>query len=77
MLEDFPLLDRGQPPLPGENQSTITTDLLLDAWARRKKNINTATRERLQDGKKAGAIAYISSEFVSSLEGIREAAHEQ
>ena len=29
MFADFPLLDRGQPPLPGEARSTITRDLVL------------------------------------------------
>lgn len=76
MLNDFRLLDRGQPPLPGEDKSTITSDLLLHAWARRKKK-NSVAEKRLLDAKRAGAVAYVSSEFVSSLNSIMEIVREQ
>lgn len=31
VLSDFPSLDRGEPPLPGERQSTVTSDFILSA----------------------------------------------
>jgi hypothetical protein len=31
VLSDFPSLDRGQPPLPGERRSTVTRDFILSA----------------------------------------------
>jgi hypothetical protein len=34
ILSTFPLLDRQQPPLPGEHQSTVTRDLVLAETAR-------------------------------------------
>ena len=77
MLEDFPLLDRGQPPLAGENRSTVTHDLLLQTWAHRKKKKNKQASERVSDAVKVGAVAYVSSEFVSSFSSVREVAHEQ
>lgn len=77
MLKDFPLLDRGQPPLVGESRSTITSDLLLQSWARRKKTKITEAEMRVSDARKRGAVAYVSSEFVSSLEGVKEMACEQ
>jgi hypothetical protein len=77
MLNDFPLLDRGQPPLSGEDKSTITPDLLLHAWARRKKKKNGAAEQRVTDAKRAGAVAYVSSEFAPSLDCIMEVVREQ
>jgi hypothetical protein len=77
MLRDFPLLDRGQPPIFGEGKSTITSDLLMQAWAHRKNKKNGAADKRVADAMERGAVAYISSEFVSSLQDVREIAREQ
>jgi hypothetical protein len=65
MLADFPLLDRSQPPILGERQSTVTRDLLLaracgsdvQPWAR-----------RLDFARKSGAIPYVPSH----LSGVEE-----
>lgn len=64
MLEDFPLLDRGQPPLPGELRSTVTRDLLLTrALVGRPEGAVHA--RRLEEALRAGAVAYEASHLVS------------
>ena len=76
MLEDFPLLDRGQPALPGEGKSTVTVDLLLSEWARKKKSPNSESASRLEASRNSGAIAYLSSEFSGCTLELQEAVHE-
>lgn len=77
MLRDFPLLDRGQPALAGEDYSTITTDLVLSMWGRAKGG-NDPALERVAQARASGAVAYVSSEFARSLATeMREYAHEQ
>lgn len=77
MLNDFPLLDRGQPPLVGESRSTVTDDLLLSAWAHRKNRKHLETKKRVSGAIERGAIAYLGSEFVSSFKNVLEIAREQ
>jgi len=77
MLEDFPLIDRGQLPLPGQNRSTVTADLLLTTWGRRKSCIDADEVMRLRQAKGSGAIAYLSSEFSASTHAFKELVHEQ
>lgn len=74
MLQDFPLLDRGQPCLSAEDRSTVTADLLLSTWARRKKR-KIECSERLSAAKRLGAVAYLSSEFAGTLDEVREVAN--
>lgn len=63
MLRDFPLLDRGQPGLPGEKRSTVTGDLAL-AWAARVGGERDDAAElRVSMARDVGACAYIASEF--------------
>ncbi|MGH4024571.1 MAG: N-6 DNA methylase, partial [Pseudonocardiaceae bacterium] len=57
VLADFPLLDRGQPPLPGEPRSTVTADLLAGVCG------DGRARERYQAAVSAGALAYVPHEF--------------
>ena len=57
VLADFPLLDRGQPPLPGEQRSTVTGDLLAGVCG------DARARERYQAAASAGALAYVPHEF--------------
>lgn len=64
-LQDFPLLDRAQPVLPGENRSTITRDLVL---LRAAKNLGGISREksavleeRVAKAKELGAIPFVPS----------------
>lgn len=68
MLRDFPLLDRGQPAIQGETSSTITEDVLLSAWLRNAETGNEQTAQRVERARKLGAIPYVSSEFVSSIQ---------
>lgn len=63
MLHDFPLLDRAQPPLPGEERSTVTRDLLLLRCAERVGGQTTEWAQRFAEATKLGAVAYIPSEF--------------
>jgi|TARA_R110002049_G_scaffold12487_5_gene55837 hypothetical protein len=74
ILQDFPLLDRGQPSLPGDDRSTVTADLLLSTWARRKRR-QSKIAERVSAAMQLGAIAYLSSEFARTISEAREAAH--
>ena len=68
MLEDFPLLDRGQPTLPNTPKSTVTTDLLLSTWRRKKRAAGEDALRRLRKAEKLGAIPYLSSEFLRSTQ---------
>jgi hypothetical protein len=63
MVKDFPLLDRAQPPLPGEPRSTVTRDLLLTRAAVRFDICTGEWSERLMQATKLGAVAYVPSEF--------------
>ncbi len=68
MLEDFPLLDRGQPTLPNESRSTVTADTLISTWRRQKRRAGGDALQRLREAKKRDAIAYVSSEFSGSIQ---------
>ncbi len=74
ILRDFPLLDRGQPPIDGERQSTITRDFLLVQAAGRFKVCDGLYVERLQAAREIGAVPYIPSEFM--CEEVWDAAEE-
>ncbi|MFL5346353.1 MAG: Eco57I restriction-modification methylase domain-containing protein [Hyalangium sp.] len=63
ILKDFPLLDRSQPALPGEERSTVTQDFLMSSAARRFKHPAARWEARLGQARKIGAIPYIPSEF--------------
>ncbi|MEU9584048.1 Eco57I restriction-modification methylase domain-containing protein [Streptomyces werraensis] len=60
MFEDFPLLDRGQPPLAGEARSTITRDLVLAAAHDGNDSYWTDRATRAQA---LGAVAYVPAEY--------------
>lgn len=62
MVSDFPLLDRSQPPLPGEPRSTVTRDFLLLTAARRCRRPTEALLQRVKAAKALGAIPYIPSQ---------------
>ena len=64
MLNAFPLLDRGQPVLEGEERSTITRDFLLVRAAKRLRTGAGGYEERLAAAEELGAVPYIPSEFV-------------
>lgn len=57
ILDDFPLLDRGQPPLPGQPQSTITRDLVLWRYG------DDGLAHRVAAARARGAVAYVPQEY--------------
>jgi hypothetical protein len=67
ILDDFPLLDRGAPPLPGESRSTVTRDLVLlramQHLRQGSKSERTALERRVEMAREAGAIPFIPSHF--------------
>ncbi|MDE2888331.1 MAG: N-6 DNA methylase [Gemmatimonadota bacterium] len=72
MLRDFPLLDRRQPALVGEEKSTVTSDLLFHTWNRSIGESSSHEEERVSNAKALGAIGYLSSEFVASILPFRD-----
>jgi len=74
MLNDFPLLDRGQPPLPGEARSTVTRDFLVACAARRFKAPHGDIDKRVNAAKALGAMPFVPSEFLGVDDGADEAA---
>ncbi|SOB95662.1 hypothetical protein SAMN05877962_102119 [Alloalcanivorax xenomutans] len=64
ILKDFPILDRGQPPLPAEAKSTITRDTVLATVAKRTAEDAKLWSQRVVDAQNLGAIAYVPSELV-------------
>ncbi|WP_457868995.1 Eco57I restriction-modification methylase domain-containing protein [Pseudomonas aeruginosa] len=72
VLQDFPLLDRGQVGLPGEAKSTITRDSALAAMAKRTGSQSTVWSHRAVEARELGAIAYVPSELALGGEGIEE-----
>jgi hypothetical protein len=63
VMQDFPLLDRGQVALPGEPRSTVTRDLVLDALARLEGDDGLESARRLADALLLGATAYTPAEM--------------
>ncbi len=69
MLSDFPILDRGQPALPGEARSTITRDTVLSAASKRTGVRLDLWAERVHEARRLGARAYVPSEIAGGDEG--------
>lgn len=63
MLSDFPLLDRGQPPIPGEESSTITRDFIMLSASQRFNRPVHIYEARVDAARIAGAIPYVPSEM--------------
>lgn len=63
VLQDFPILDRGQMGLPGETKSTITRDSVLAAMAKRTGRRSTVWSRRVMEARALGAMAYVPSEL--------------
>jgi Alw26I/Eco31I/Esp3I family type II restriction m6 adenine DNA methyltransferase len=63
ILDDFPLLDRGQVPLPGEVKSTITRDTVLVAMSKRISIRSPNRHKRAVDARALGSVAYVPSEL--------------
>ncbi|MFD1613453.1 Eco57I restriction-modification methylase domain-containing protein [Sphingomonas tabacisoli] len=74
MLIDFPLIDRGQPAIYGEQQSTVTRDL-LQSHARDPERAARA-RRRVEVAYELGAIAYLPAQCSAIRAGeMMESAH--
>jgi hypothetical protein len=69
VMRDFPLLDRGQPPLPGEARSTITGDLVLLEMNRRHGSEYDRLAGRVDAALAAGAEAYVPSQLARRKPG--------
>lgn len=63
VLQDFPILDRGQVALPIEDKSTITRDSALAAMAKRTGSRSGVWLHRAMEARALGAIAYVPSEL--------------
>ena len=63
VLHDFPLLDRGQPPLEQESRSTLTRDLVLTTFARLVSVDSVPYGARVDAALGLGAIAYVPSQL--------------
>lgn len=61
MMKDFPLVDRGQPPIPGEERSTVTRDLIASHL--HKAHAAAKTRARVEAAKAVGAVAYMPAQM--------------
>lgn len=59
VLSDFPSLDRGEPPLPGERRSTITRDFILSALEGPERNKHA---QRAEAALRLGARPYRPSQ---------------
>ncbi|TKJ24328.1 restriction endonuclease [Blastococcus sp. CCUG 61487] len=63
VLNDFRLLDRGQPPLPGEERSTVTRDVALSALASELGEDAGTWRVRADRAQAQGAMPYVPSDY--------------
>lgn len=72
VLQDFPILDRGQIALPGESKSTVTRDSVLAAMAKRTASRSTAWSRRAVEARTIGARAYVPSELALGGEELEE-----
>lgn len=63
VLQDFPLLDRRQPPLPGETASTITADTLLGSFAQLRGGPQQSRSARVDHARSLGALPYVPAEY--------------
>lgn len=68
VLQDFPILDRGQLGLPGEAKSTITRDTVLASMAKRTGSRSTVWSHRAVEARALGAMAYVPSELALGKE---------
>ncbi|MGH9669279.1 MAG: hypothetical protein ACRD3A_04125, partial [Terriglobales bacterium] len=65
VLSDFPLLDRGQPPLAGEDRSTVTRDLVqlraAENLGSRSSKVTEEWRRRVREARVLGALPFVPS----------------
>lgn len=63
IFQDFPLIDRRQPSLPGESRSTITRDMVLSAFESRNGNPHNLYGDRADLALGLGAYSHLPSDF--------------
>ena len=63
ILDDFPLLDRGQPCIAGETTSTITKDFLTLRVSQYLNQPYEKYEKRVILAKENGAVPYINGEL--------------
>ena len=71
MLGDFPQVDRAQPPIRGEEHSTVTRDLIIasgDGWASIKE-VNHAI-DRVTQAKAAGATPFTPNQHARAYRSL-------
>ena len=75
LMQDFPLIDRAQPSLAGEQYSTITHDLILTHA--RQKQIAAQARQRVEAAASIGALPYMPSQMAiaAGADSDEEVAH--
>ncbi|MGU3420820.1 Eco57I restriction-modification methylase domain-containing protein [Methylobacterium sp. D54C] len=73
VFDDFPLLDRGQPALPGEQRSTATRDLVLAKWSDKRRGDGIDWAARIESARGAGAVPYVPAELAEHEVGLRDA----
>lgn len=61
MMNDFPLIDRVQPSISGEEKSTITRDLIVSYL--KKGHQSAKARARAEAAKKCDAVAYVPTQM--------------
>ncbi|MFC2992944.1 Eco57I restriction-modification methylase domain-containing protein [Halomonas tibetensis] len=70
VLQDFPIMDRGQVKIFNEEKSTITRDTALAAMAKRTEDRTTTWIHRAEEARALGAKAYVPSEIAMSCKEI-------
>lgn len=73
MLDDFPILDRGQPALSGEAKSTVTRDVVLTAAGKRMGAVASFWERRASLARDLGARAFVPSEIARESTELDEA----
>jgi hypothetical protein len=63
VLDDFPLLDRGQPTIDGESASTITRDCVLSELGKLYDETSMIEHDRVERALEAGALPFIPAEY--------------
>jgi predicted RNA methylase len=69
MLEDFPLLDGGQPILAGDDRATLTRDLLR--VQSRQSDLAAQSKARLDAAAAIGGVPYVPAQFAKSQQDHR------
>lgn len=69
IMADFPILDRKQPAISGEEKSTITTDLVLSKAEQMWNTGSNFYSMRYKMGKDLNAKAYIPTEMIALCKG--------